>query len=147
MWVVGAATTTRWTRPAASISCATRSPKVVLPAAGVADARKLGPSWARSASSAAACQARSGRSFGHGGSARVRPGATAVVKSGSPFGCGQRLAGGANLGGGPEGSDVCVFAPAQGGNRALGVLGRRLSVVALAAVASAAIAVAPAPAH
>src|SRR4051812_8955779 len=67
MWAVGATTATRATRPARSISCATRSPNVVLPAAGVAEARKLAPSCSASCVAAARCQARSGRPAGHEG--------------------------------------------------------------------------------
>src|SRR3954468_23792784 len=86
MWVVGAATTTRSTRPLRSISCATFRPKVVLPAAGVAEARKLPVWWAASAWRAAACPARSGRSAGQGGSdATARRAATPVLTRGSPF--------------------------------------------------------------
>src|SRR3954470_15143389 len=86
MWVVGAATTTRSTRPLRSISCATLRPKVVLPAAGVAEARKLPVWWAASAWRAAACHARSGRSAGKGGSdAPARRAATPVLTRGSPF--------------------------------------------------------------
>ena len=43
MWVVGATTATRATRPSASIRCATCRPNVVLPAAGVAEARNASP--------------------------------------------------------------------------------------------------------
>src|SRR3954452_8646103 len=86
MCVVGAATTTHSTRPLASISCATLRPKVVLPAAGVADARKLPPSCAATACSACCCQARRGRSDGHGGSdLTARRAATPVLTRGSPF--------------------------------------------------------------
>src|SRR3954467_13680117 len=86
MWVVGAATTTRSTLFAVSISWATLSPKVVLPAAGVADARKLPRSWAATALSAACCQARGGLSAGHGGSdPTARRAATPVLTRGSPF--------------------------------------------------------------
>src|SRR5436190_23776803 len=67
MWAVGPTTVTRATRPARSMSWATFRPKVVLPAAGVAEARKLAPSWSRSARSAAFCQARRGRAAGHSG--------------------------------------------------------------------------------
>jgi len=56
------------------MSCATRRPKVVLPAAGVAEARKLGPSCSPTASSAARCHARSGREDGQGRSAERRGG-------------------------------------------------------------------------
>src|SRR3954454_18865199 len=86
MCVVGAATTTRSTRPVRSISCATLRPKVVLPAAGVAEARKLSPSCSATACRAARCQARSGRSEGHGGSdLTARRAATPVLTRGSPF--------------------------------------------------------------
>src|SRR3954469_25498734 len=72
MWVVGATTTTRPTRPADSSRWATCSPNVVLPAAGVADARKDSPSWPSSAAIAATCHLRSGRFDGQGGSGRER---------------------------------------------------------------------------
>src|SRR3954470_6862205 len=86
MCVVGAATTTRSTRPLASISCATLRPKVVLPAAGVAEARKLPLLCSATALSAANCQARRGRSCGHGGSdLTARRAATPVLTRGSPF--------------------------------------------------------------
>src|SRR3954471_6732261 len=72
MWLVGPTTTTRLTRPSESIRWAMCRPKVVLPAAGVAEARN-DPVWcAETASAAACCQARSGRLVGHGGSARLR---------------------------------------------------------------------------
>src|SRR5215216_6354957 len=73
MCVVGATTATRDTRPSASIRCATCSPKVVLPAAGVADARNASPAWSKTAAAAACCQARSGRVVGQ--DARERPAA------------------------------------------------------------------------
>jgi len=72
MWVVGPATTTRETNPALSIRWAMCRPKVVLPAAGVAEARKLFPGCARTASVASFCQARSGRPSGQAGSDRAR---------------------------------------------------------------------------
>src|SRR5689334_10979490 len=78
MWAVGPRTTTRLTRPLRSISWATFRPKVVLPAAGVAEARKLSPSWASSAASASRCQARKGRVPGQAG----RVGAAIVVTGG-----------------------------------------------------------------
>ena len=78
MCVVGAITATRPTRPSSSIRCATRRPKVVLPAAGVAEARNELPSWLKTASSASCCQARSGRAVGQDGSARERAGRGAV---------------------------------------------------------------------
>jgi hypothetical protein len=56
---------------------------VVLPAAGVAEARNDAPSWACTAAAAACCQARSGREAGHAGSGRRRRAAgwvTADVK-------------------------------------------------------------------
>src|SRR5690242_17548810 len=56
------------------MSYATRRPNVVLPAAGVAEARKLPPPCAATASSASRCQARSGRPAGHGGRLRARGG-------------------------------------------------------------------------
>src|SRR3954447_6727629 len=73
MWVVGATTATRDTRPSASIRWATCSPKVVLPAAGVADARNASPEWSKTAAAAACCRARRGRRVGQGG--RERPAA------------------------------------------------------------------------
>ena len=72
MWVVGPATTTRETNPATSIRWAMWRPKVVLPAAGVAEARKLAPEWARTASVASFCQERRGRASGHSGSDPAR---------------------------------------------------------------------------
>src|SRR4051794_5568184 len=75
MWAVGPSTTTRRTRPAASISWATLSPNVVLPAAGVAEARKLPPSCSASADRPARCQARRGLVAGQAG----RTGAATVV--------------------------------------------------------------------
>src|SRR3954466_6168966 len=84
MWVVGAATTTRRTRPVLSIWWATRSPNVVLPAAGVAEARKLGPPWPSSPARAASCQARRGRLAGQGGSACARR-STAMLTVGESF--------------------------------------------------------------
>ena len=72
MCVVGATTATRATRPSESIRCATCRPNVVLPAAGVAEARKLSPAWAKTAAAAACCHSRSGRPAGHEGSARPR---------------------------------------------------------------------------
>src|SRR3954452_5190551 len=68
MWAVGPRTTTRLTRPVRSMSWATFSPKVVLPAAGVAEARKLSPSYPSSADSASRCQARKGLVSGQAGS-------------------------------------------------------------------------------
>ena len=68
MWVVGATTPTRATRPSESIRWATLSPKVVLPAAGVAEARKERWGWASTASTASPCQLRRGRPAGHAGS-------------------------------------------------------------------------------
>ena len=73
MWVVGATTATRDTRPSESIRWATCSPKVVLPAAGVAEARKASPEWSKTLAAAACCQARSGRPVGQDG--RERPAA------------------------------------------------------------------------
>src|SRR5437764_2777478 len=70
MWAVGPTTATRATRPERSISCATRSPKVVLPAAGVAEARKPAPSCSARRAAASRCQARRGREAGQAG--RVR---------------------------------------------------------------------------
>ena len=54
--------------------CATCSPNVVLPAAGVAEARKASPAWPKTAAAAACCQARSGRPLGHEGSERPAAG-------------------------------------------------------------------------
>src|SRR5690349_18569654 len=73
MWVVGATTATRETRPSESIRWATCSPKVVLPAAGVAEARKDSPSWSKTLAAAACCHARRGRPVGQDG--RERPAA------------------------------------------------------------------------
>src|SRR3954452_25042174 len=67
MWVVGATTATRATRPSESIRCATCRPNVVLPAAGVAEARNASPQWSTTAAAAACCQARRGRGVGHAG--------------------------------------------------------------------------------
>src|SRR3954470_24110864 len=75
MCAVGPRTTTRRTRPALSISWATLRPNVVFPAAGVAEARKLGPSCSASAESAARCHARRGLVAGQAG----RTGAAKVV--------------------------------------------------------------------
>src|SRR5919108_4129492 len=72
MWVVGATTATRAIRPSESMRWATCRPNVVLPAAGVADARNEPPGWASTAADAASCHARSGRAAGHGGSERRR---------------------------------------------------------------------------
>ncbi len=71
MWVVGPATTTRETNPALSIRWAMWRPKVVLPAAGVAEARKLAAECARTASVASSCQERRGRASGQSGSDRA----------------------------------------------------------------------------
>src|SRR4051812_12474003 len=60
------------------MSYATRRPKVVLPAAGVAEARKLPPPCTPTASSASRCQARNGRADGHGG--RLQTGAEGVAR-------------------------------------------------------------------
>src|SRR5687768_12382797 len=73
MCVVGATTATRETRPSDSIRWAMCNPKVVLPAAGVAEARKDSPSWSKTLAAAACCQARSARPAGQGG--RERPAA------------------------------------------------------------------------
>src|SRR4051812_30127284 len=80
MCAVGPRTTTRRTRPALSISWATFRPNVVLPAAGVAEARKLAPSCSASAERAARCQARRGLVAGQAG----RTGAASVVIRGGP---------------------------------------------------------------
>src|SRR6187551_2633502 len=76
MWVVGATTATRATRPSASIRCATCRPNVVLPAAGVADARKASPEWSKTAAAAACCHARRGLAVGHAGRERPTGGAS-----------------------------------------------------------------------
>src|SRR3954462_10582262 len=78
MWVVGATTATRATRPSASIRWATWRPKVVLPAAGVAEARKASPSWSKTAAAAACCQARRGRPAGQGGRERPTAGGAGI---------------------------------------------------------------------
>src|SRR4051794_2163149 len=80
MCAVGPSTTTRSTRRARSMSWATRRPKVVLPAAGVAEARKLDSAWPSRASRAARCQARRGLVSGQAG----RTGAARVVIRGGP---------------------------------------------------------------
>ena len=67
MCVVGATTAMRWTRPSDSIRCATCRPNVVLPAAGVAEARNAAWRWEKTASTALRCQLRSGRVDGQGG--------------------------------------------------------------------------------
>src|SRR3954454_1399074 len=68
MCAVGATTATRATRPADSSACATRRPNVVLPAAGVAEARNASPSWSSKDSRAASCHTRRGRHAGQPGS-------------------------------------------------------------------------------
>src|SRR3954467_13794793 len=73
MWVVGATTATRATRPSESIRCATCRPNVVLPAAGVAEARKRAPGWSKTAGAAACCHGGGGRGAGQDG--RERPAA------------------------------------------------------------------------
>src|SRR3954453_13573241 len=78
MCVVGATTATRATRPSASIRCATCRPKVVLPAAGVADARNASPAWSKTAAAAACCPARKGREVGQGGSERPPTGGASI---------------------------------------------------------------------
>src|SRR3954454_4192729 len=78
MWVVGATTATRVTRPSASIRWATCRPKVVLPAAGVAEARMASPSWSKTAAAAACCQARRGRPVGQGGRERPTAGGAGI---------------------------------------------------------------------
>src|SRR3954447_17948657 len=98
MWVVGATTATRDTRPSASIRWATCSPKVVLPAAGVADARNASPEWSKTAAAADCCQARRGRVVGHAGSERPTGGASIWNVTGggnlcvAPDGYGDRVA-------------------------------------------------------
>src|SRR4051794_15577439 len=72
MCVVGATTTTRAARPVERKWWATWSPNVVLPAAGVAEARKASPWWRSRAAIAARCHLRSGRVDGQGGSGRER---------------------------------------------------------------------------
>src|SRR6478752_882438 len=76
MCVVGATTATRDTRPSESIRWATCSPKVVLPAAGVADARNASPEWSKTAAAAACCQARRGLVVGQEGRERPTAGAS-----------------------------------------------------------------------
>src|SRR3954449_312017 len=76
MCVVGATTATRATRPSASIRCATCRPNVVLPAAGVADARNASSEWSKTAAAAACCQARRGLPAGQEGSERPAAGAS-----------------------------------------------------------------------
>src|SRR4051794_30196877 len=78
MWVVGATTATRATRPSASIRCATCRPNVVLPAAGVADARNASPEWSNTAAAAACCHARKGLPVGHAGSERPTAGGASI---------------------------------------------------------------------
>src|SRR4051794_5280658 len=78
MWVVGATTATRETRPSESIRWATWRPKVVLPAAGVAEARKASPSWSKTAAAAACCQARRGRPVGQSGRERPTAGGAGI---------------------------------------------------------------------
>src|SRR3954454_6619581 len=78
MWVVGATTATRVTRPSASIRWATCRPKVVLPAAGVDAARNASPSWSKTAAAAACCQARRGRPVGQGGRERPTAGGAGI---------------------------------------------------------------------
>src|SRR4051812_1125469 len=79
MCAVGPMTATRVTRPERSMSWATRSPKVVLPAAGVAEARKLPCSWSASAAAAERCHARKGRLAGQAAS-RVVFGVVRMVR-------------------------------------------------------------------
>src|SRR4051794_38276438 len=67
MWVVGAITATRATRRSESIRWATWRPNVVLPAAGVAEARNESARWENTASAARRCHARSDRPAGHEG--------------------------------------------------------------------------------
>src|ERR1700754_1909269 len=90
MCVVGATTATRDTRPSESIRWATCNPKVVLPAAGVAEARNASPSWSKTAAAADCCQARRGRAEGHAG--RERPARTGAsiwyVTGGETLGAG-----------------------------------------------------------
>src|SRR5215213_6373964 len=98
MWVVGAMTATRATRPSCSIRWATCRPNVVLPAAGVADARNASPGWEKTAAAAACCHARRGRSAGQDGR---------VKRSGSFLGSGVlRHSGRRRLAGAPDGSAV-----------------------------------------
>src|SRR3954468_22355555 len=91
MWVVGATTATRDTRPSESIRWATCNPKVVLPAAGVADARNASPEWSKTAAAAVCCQARRGLVVGHEG--RERPTAGASIWN---------VTGGGTLAAGPD---------------------------------------------
>ena len=71
MCVVGATTATRATLPSLSIRCAMWRPNVVLPAAGVADARNESREWLRTAAAASCCHARSGRSAGQDGRVKL----------------------------------------------------------------------------
>src|SRR4051812_2358833 len=95
MCVVGATTATRDTRPSASMRWATWSPKVVLPAAGVAEARKASPACSKTAAAAACCHARSGRAVGQDG--RERP---AAGRGGASI---SYVTGGGTLCGAPDG--------------------------------------------
>src|SRR5215213_199647 len=101
---VGATTTTRLTSRRPSSSVAIRSAKVVLPAPGVATARKSRGRSVRYCSSAAACQARSFAAVPHG----ARPGkaggreeaAEVLIGPGSLTGRADRRAGAGVLGSG-----------------------------------------------
>src|SRR3954467_707478 len=98
MWVVGATTATRATRPSASIRWATCRPNVVLPAAGVAEARKDSPSWSNTAAAAACAQGGGGRRVGQEG--RERP---AAGRGGASI---SYVTGAEKLGGGSDGSQA-----------------------------------------
>src|SRR4051794_41970073 len=99
MCVVGATTQTRATRPSESIWWATWRPNVVLPAAGVAEARKASPSWANTAAAADCCQARGGRPAGPAGGGAGGGGGG----GGTGGGRGGKPAGGGVWGGGAGG--------------------------------------------
>src|SRR5439155_27345336 len=98
MCVVGATTATRATRPSDSIRCATCRPNVVLPAAGVADARNASPGWSKTAPAAACCQARRVRAAGQGGRERRARGASIEYVTGRGA-----------LGGGADGGQSLIF--------------------------------------
>src|SRR4051812_23683851 len=78
MCVVGATTATRATRPSDSIRCATCRPNVVLPAAGVAEARNASAAWSKTAAAAACCHARRGLAVGQGGRKRPPTGGASI---------------------------------------------------------------------
>ena len=82
--------------PRTSIRWATCRPNVVLPAAGVAEARNASPEWSKTAAAAACCHARSGRAVGQDG--RERP---AAGRGGASI---SYVTGRGKLGGLPDGS-------------------------------------------